>query len=736
MATKHKRKQTSDGFRLVEDPLWEKLKIPRSDLGRLDPGLRSVLALLFEGVKDKDKDWYQIEQRGGIRWDPKQTSAEYLPLLVRYDWPKLLRHIPKGIRKQISPSSTGPAMNWLRNDLSLDVSPAYFDAGLPTHSTARIAVRSDDPQRLFRSDKALQDTLAELLALSPALRLELPGGAQPLGVESIEDIGLPARLDSGRGGETPGGETPDGSGVIIGIIDDGCAFAHPNFLVDDGSGPKSRVLYLWDQGWKPKQGATASTPQPLAGFNYGRELTKSMIDTALTNHVSAGVVDEDAVYQDLGYEIADLASHGTHVMDIAAGNGRALATTRGIAPKADIIFVQLPPASVELGGALLDKAVEDGVRYIFARAGSQPAVVNISYGGHLGPHNGEGAVELAIDDMLDGHTNRAVVVAAGNGFAADCHAGGTLPKAGECDLRWIIKPEDPSANTMEIWYDAGAEFQLTLTMPDGTRLDPVSLGTPGRDLESPTGRLLGTIDHQKSDRPSELNRIRITLNPTGSLPPLATTPLVPPGTWTLRLSNVGSIKARWDAWIERDASGGRGSARRMQSHFHPKDAKADRTLGSYATGKLSIAVGGYNTTTRQVCRYSACGPTRDGRHKPEVMAPAEEDAAGRGILSASARSAAPRRMSGTSAAAPQVAGFVALLLQAASTGNALTAKKIRKLVVTGASNARPLRPNGHIDADDRRPRHLKQSTATGKLRPHLTGKGKINWPKTRALLPP
>jgi subtilisin family serine protease len=95
----------------------------------------------------------------------------------------------------------------------------------------------------------------------------------------------------------------------------------------------------------------------------------------------------------------------------------------------------------------------------------------------------------------------------------------------------------------------------------------------------------------------------------------------------------------------------------------------------------------------------------------------------------------PRRMSGTSAAAPQVAGLVALLFQAAAAGQAPTASDIRNLVLTGASKARfsapPLRPNAHIEADSRR--RVKQGAST--VRPHLTGSGKINWPKSRELLP-
>jgi subtilisin family serine protease len=696
-----------DGIRLVEDGLWEQLKLPRSAVGRLDPGLRSVLALLFEPVGDDRKDWYQIEQRAGIRWDPAKGSvAQYLPLLVEYDWAR------------IRSRGDGPALEWLRK-LGLDVAPSYFSGkDLPRHSTARIAVRADRPERLFRLDGGLLDKLSELLALDGgSLRLELPGAAQPLGVESIEDIGLPSR----GGAREPG---PDGTGVIVGIIDDGCAFAHPNFIRDVNGTRQSRVLCLWDQGKDAIAGAASGTPQQPSGFQYGRELTRTMIDAALAKHTRNGIVDEDAVYGELDYEI-ELASHGTQVMDIAAGNGSALTSTPGIAPNADLIFVQLPSAARDSGGALLDKAIEDGVRYIFERAGETPVVINISYGGHLGPHNGESAVETRIDQEIAAQPGRAVVVAAGNGFAADCHAGGNLPPRRGRNLRWIVKPEDPSANTLEVWYDAGAQLEVTLTTPDGSVLNPVALGVPGQNLKA-AGRLLGTVDHQQAATPTGLNRIRITLNPTGSLPPGATTPLAPSGTWHLRLRNVGNVRARWDAWIERDTAGRPGGARRMQSHFHPDDADPRCTLGSYATGKLTIAAGGYNTATQEVCRYSACGPTRDGRQKPEVMAPAEEDAAGRGVLSASARSAAPRRMNGTSAAAPQVAGIVALLFQAAGSAPP-NAAAIRQHLCNSAAMARPqhrLLPNAHVNADDRR--KVKQGKAT--IWPHLSGEGKVRWP--------
>ena len=52
-------------------------------------------------------------------------------------------------------------------------------------------------------------------------------------------------------------------------------------------------------------------------------------------------------------------------------------------------------------------------------------VVNISFGGYRGPHDGTSDWESGIDQLLT-IDNRAVVVSAGNGFEAECHACGPL----------------------------------------------------------------------------------------------------------------------------------------------------------------------------------------------------------------------------------------------------------------------------------------------------------------------
>jgi hypothetical protein len=213
------------------------------------------------------------------------------------------------------------------------------------------------------------------------------------------------------------------------------------------------------------------------------------------------------------------------------------------------------------------------------------------------------------------------------------------------------------------------------------------------------------------------------------------------GTWKINLRNVGGVPATFDAWIARDDVGRGGGRRQQQSRFDPDHADPCVTVADLATGKLAICVGAHNAATGEMCGYSASGPTRDQRAKPDVCAPGEEDAAGRGILCASSRSAQPSRMNGTSAAAPHVAGLVALLLQynRDMNGHALTADEIRTKIIAGATAGQLLNPppfrkhitNRHQEVDPLRPVGKKQKDHFDKV----IGAGKINVPESARLLP-
>ena len=91
-----------------------------------------------------------------------------------------------------------------------------------------------------------------------------------------------------------------GNGVIVGIIDSGIDFTHPDFINPDGT---SRILFLWDQ---------TVAGNPPAGFRNGTEFTNARINEALGSGSPFTIVPS-----------LDVAGHGTAVAGVAAGNGRA-----------------------------------------------------------------------------------------------------------------------------------------------------------------------------------------------------------------------------------------------------------------------------------------------------------------------------------------------------------------------------------------------------------------------------
>jgi subtilisin family serine protease len=428
----------------------------------------------------------------------------------------------------------------------------------------------------------------------------------------------------------PGAGAPAGRGVIVAVIDWGCDFAHVNLR--DARG-RTRLLAIWDQ----RPGASRRSPRP---YGYGRVIERAEIDAAL---------DRPDPYQALGYDPRDAdgdgdGTHGTHVMDIAAGSG----PTPGVAPGADLLFVHLRGDDTHPRGNLGDSArLLEAVRWVFDRAGDTPVVINMSLGRTGGPCDGTTLCEQALDAALVEAPGRAIVMSTGNYFGANVHSNGRL-RAGERALLPFSFPGRSSrATELEVWYSGRDVLAAELIDPRGQALVRVQLG--GQAIVSRGSAVLATVYHRRADPNNGDHHINVFLEPGA-----------PAGRWCLGLHALAVERGVYDARIERDLGS-------TQARFDPAVASPWGTTNTICNGHKTIAVGAYDAHVagQPMARFSSSGPTRDGRRKPELIAPGVAIRAARSVGKDDVVSDALVVKSGTSMAAPHVTGTVALMFEAA-----------------------------------------------------------------------
>lgn len=203
------------------------------------------------------------------------------------------------------------------------------------------------------------------------------------------------RIKPVKQGLAPLPQAYDGTGIIMGIMDTGIDFNHPDFK---DAGGNTRIQFIWDQN----QPTGSTVPQP---YNYGIEWTAAQINASVCTH------NDNANY-----------GHGTHVAGTAAGNGSAVGKFEGVAPKADIVFVALDFNNIT------NNIYADALSYIFAKAtaAGKPCVVNASVGDYYGSHDGTDLQTQLMNNMLTSQNGRVLVAAAGNAGDEKYHVKTTL----------------------------------------------------------------------------------------------------------------------------------------------------------------------------------------------------------------------------------------------------------------------------------------------------------------------
>lgn len=440
-----------------------------------------------------------------------------------------------------------------------------------------------------------------------------------------------------------------GKDVVVGIIDFGCDFAHQNFIV----GGTSRIEAIWHQG-----GVTSAS----APFGYGALYEQAAINAALL---------KPDPYAGLAYPVprdsgTSIGTHGTHVMDIAAGGGGS--GVSGFAPEATIIFVDASTDDIAwsksgvVGSSFGDSVrLLEAVKFIFDRAGDRPCVINISLGTNGGPHDGSTLVERGIDDLIQARPNRAVVIAASNSYADHVHASHRIGPGEQLDLKWNRPPGSGWQDELEIWYPGSGRISAEILFPDGRSAGVVGPGQTGQADNN--GQIVLMNANRLNDPNNSDNTIGIFVDDS-----------LPSGLWTIRLT-ASTMLSTLDvhAWIERDDN--------SQASF-ASNVDDDFTIGSISCGRNSLVVGSYDAhkPTTPLSYFSSAGPTRDGRPKPELSAP------GHSVHAARSRTRTGVTVkSGTSMAAPAVTGSLALLFgEAQVRGIDLDIATVRRLLLTSA----------------------------------------------------
>jgi subtilisin family serine protease len=465
------------------------------------------------------------------------------------------------------------------------------------------------------------------------------------------------RIKPVKQGLAPLTQAYDGSGVIMGIIDSGIDFNHPDFKDSNGN---TRVQFLWDQN----QSTGSTIPQP---FNYGIEWTAAQINASVCTH-------------------NDLANygHGTHVTGTAAGNGLANGKHEGIASKADIIVVAINFNSN-------NSIFSDAIQYIFnkATAAGKPCVINASVGDYYGSHDATDLQSQLINNLLLAQNGRVLVAAAGN--------------AG--NIKYHVKTNLTTTDTLFTWFTNNTSDLYYYTYADTNDIKNVqfSIGV-NRGNFNDLGRIPFqaynyALQGQKVDT-LKYNNKRIGIVKTNAS-------INSSGVYELfYYIKADSINYKWrieskgngkhDAWnFDLISTALPTSTLYPQMMYHVMPDTISTIVSGFQCSNEVITVGNYinlnkwydvNNTLQtsaevagKIKETSSGGPTRKNIIKPDVVATGANvfSAMALGMQSnlvtnlpsAVAQGSMHVQGGGTSASAPVVAGLAALYLQAFPNAN-------------------------------------------------------------------
>lgn len=416
-----------------------------------------------------------------------------------------------------------------------------------------------------------------------------------------------------------------GKGVLLGVIDSGIDY----FLEDFRNSEGSRILFLWDQRQEPEE---AKEWRPPEGFRVGVEYTKAQIDRALAANSRREALE--IVPQQ------DFTGHGTAVAAIAASSNpeRLL---QGVAPEVELLVVKLGtsvesdfPSTTELM-----RAVTYMVRKSLEL--NRPLVINLSFGNTYGAHDGSSLLERFLDNASEiGRT--CICVGAGNEGSSSGHFSANVKEVTEVELAIA---ERESTTNVQLWKSYEDEFGIILTAPNKEEYR-IELKKEPRRQEFIFDRTKVLIFAGEPSPYSTKQEIFFVFLPMEEY--------INSGIWSFRLEREKIVDGEFQMYLPPAIQRNNGT------RFFRQNPGLTMTIP--ATSARVISVGAYNDSIDAYADFSGRG--RQGGFtylategtKPDLAAP------GIGILAAKVGGGTDS-YTGTSFAAPMVAGSAALLME-------------------------------------------------------------------------
>ncbi|MBO5070689.1 MAG: S8 family peptidase, partial [Roseburia sp.] len=486
---------------------------------------------------------------------------------------------------------------------------------------------------------------------------------EPIGTGVIGGVGstLGGGTASGGGAAVSGGLS--GVNVLMGVIDSGIDYAHPDFRNADGT---TRILNLWNQtipgGSVPApRGKTSAAEtgqteylQSPAGYFIGTEFNRDVINLALEQ---PSETERYAICPS-----RDISGHGTHVTGIAAGNGRASqGRYRGVSYESELIIVKLGrpqengfPRTTELMQAVdycMNKAEEYG----------KPVVLNLSFGNNYGGHSGISLIETYLNDMANfGRTS--IVVGSGNEGAAAVHTSGTV-REGQAEIVELSVGAYETGLNLQIWKSYADDMEVAIVHPNGQSVGPI------QRIQGPQRFTLGNTQillyYGMPSPYSPFQEIYFDFIPVQDY--------IDSGIWEIRLIPQRIVVGNYNMWLPAGGVLNAGTG-----FLYPTE---ETTLTIPSTAAKVITVGAYDGHFDQLAAFSGRGYTRETNQiKPDIAAPGVD-------INSCAPGGGYVVRTGTSMATPFVSGSAGLMMEwGIVRGNDpyLYGEKIKAYLIRGA----------------------------------------------------